>query len=101
MDQAEENKREIESLKNRLKKVEDFLLSFPNIGNYIEGTSSLDPLIGEATAIVKNYDEVSASLLQRRLSIGYSRAARMLDQLEEQGYLARGEGSQPRKVIKK
>ena len=101
MDQAEENKQEIESLKNRLKKVEDFLLSFPNIGNYIEGTSSLDPLIGEATAIVKNYDEVSASLLQRKLSIGYSRAARMLDQLEEQGYVARGEGAKPRKVLKK
>jgi S-DNA-T family DNA segregation ATPase FtsK/SpoIIIE len=93
--------KEIEDLKIRLKKVEDFLLSFPNIGNYIEGTSSLDPLIGEATAIVKNYDEVSASLLQRRLSIGYSRAARMLDQLEEQGYVGRGEGAKPRKVIKK
>ena len=93
--------KEIEDLKIRLKKVEDFLLSFPNIGNYIEGASSLDPLIGEATAIVKNYDEVSASLLQRKLSIGYSRAARMLDQLEEQGYVARGEGAKPRKVLKK
>jgi DNA segregation ATPase FtsK/SpoIIIE-like protein len=101
MDQSEENKKEIDDLRRRLKRVEDFLLSLPNIGNYIQGTSGLDPLIEEATAILKTYDEVSASLLQRRLSIGYSRAARILDQLEEQGYLGRGEGSKPRKVIKK
>jgi S-DNA-T family DNA segregation ATPase FtsK/SpoIIIE len=101
MDQTEENKKEIESLKIRLKKVENFLLSFPSAGNYIQGASNLDPLIDQAIVIIKTHNEVSASLLQRRLSIGYSRAARMLDQLEEQGYLAPEEGAQPRKVIKK
>ncbi len=101
MDQAEGNKKEIEDLKTRLKKVEDFLLSFPSAGNYIQASNNLDPLLDQAIAIIKSHDEVSASLLQRRLSIGYSRAARMLDQLEEQGYLALGEGSGPRKVIKK
>lgn len=101
MDQNEENKREIEDLKKRLKKVEDYLLSFPNTNNYLQKSDDLDPLIPEAINIIKTYDEASASLLQRRLSIGYSRAARLLDQLEEKGYLGKAEGSKPRKVIKK
>ena len=93
--------KEIEDLKIRLKKVEDFLLSLPNARNYIQPQNDLDPLLDQAIALIKNQDEVSASYLQRKLAIGYSRAARMLDQLEEQGYLSPGEGAKPREVIKK
>jgi DNA segregation ATPase FtsK/SpoIIIE-like protein len=100
MDQTEENKKEIEDLKIRLKKVEDFLLCFPGAGSYIQRTDGLDPLIDQAMAIIKAHDKVSASLLQRRLCIGYSRASRILDQLEEKGYVGKAEGAQPRKVIK-
>jgi hypothetical protein len=47
------------------------------------------------------HDKASASLLQRRLSIGYARAARLLDQLEAAGYVTPAEGSKPREVIKR
>ncbi len=66
-----------------------------------DGQYSKDPLFPKAVEIVKQYKEVSASLIQRRLSIGYVRSARMLDQLEEDGIIGPIEGSKPRKVLKK
>lgn len=60
-----------------------------------------EPLLGEATNIILQFDHISASLLQRRLSIGYARAARLLDLLEEKGYIEPAHGSRPRKVLKK
>lgn len=100
MDQTED-KKEIEDLKIRLKKIEDFLLSLSNARNYIQPENDLDPLLDQAIVLIKNQDEISASYLQRKLAIGYSRAARILDQLEEQGYLSPEEGAKPRKVLKK
>jgi DNA segregation ATPase FtsK/SpoIIIE, S-DNA-T family len=61
--------------------------------------SGNDPQFAEAVRIICEYDKASASLLQRRLSIGYSRAARILDQLEAQGIVGRAEGSKPRDVL--
>lgn len=58
-----------------------------------------DELFEEAIKIVCQYDRASASLLQRRMSIGYARAARILDQLEEAGIVGPGEGSKPRDVL--
>lgn len=58
-----------------------------------------DELFDEAVRIVCQYDRASASLLQRRLSIGYARAARILDQLEEEGIVGPGEGAKPRDVL--
>ena len=48
-----------------------------------------------------DFNKASASLLQRKLSIGYARAARVLDQLEAAGYVSSAEGSKPREVIKR
>ena len=58
-----------------------------------------DPLIAQAIELIMQTDKASASLLQRKLSIGYARAARVLDQLEEAGYVGQAEGSKPREVI--
>ncbi len=58
-----------------------------------------DPLFDEAIRVVCQYDRASASLLQRKLSIGYSRAARILDQLESVGLVGHAEGSKPRDVL--
>ncbi|OGH13715.1 MAG: hypothetical protein A2687_02905, partial [Candidatus Levybacteria bacterium RIFCSPHIGHO2_01_FULL_38_26] len=58
-----------------------------------------DPLFEDAIRVVCQYDRASASLLQRRLSVGYSRAARILDQLEEEGVVGHAEGSKPRDVL--
>lgn len=59
----------------------------------------LDELFKEAVRIVCQYDRASASLLQRRLSIGYARAARIIDQLESAGVVSSAEGSKPREVL--
>lgn len=58
-----------------------------------------DELMGEAIEVLKATGKASTSLLQRRLKIGYSRAARMLDMLEEKGFVGPAEGSKPRKVF--
>lgn len=55
----------------------------------------------DALRLICQHDKASASLLQRRLSVGYARAARILDQLEEAGIIGPGEGSKPRDVLVK
>jgi DNA segregation ATPase FtsK/SpoIIIE, S-DNA-T family len=65
------------------------------------GSDGKDALFEEAIRCVCQYDRASASLLQRRLSIGYSRAARILDQLEAAGVVGHAEGSKPRDVLAK
>ncbi len=60
-----------------------------------------DDYFEDALRLVCQYDKASASLLQRRLSVGYARAARILDQLEGAGIISPGEGSKPRDVLVK
>lgn len=57
-----------------------------------------DDLYGEAKEVVISAGKASASLLQRRLKVGYARAARLLDILEEKGIIGPGEGAKPREV---
>ena len=64
-----------------------------------EGEGDDDPLLQEATEEVRRAGKASASLLQRRLRIGYARAARLLDILEAQGVIGPGEGAKPREVF--
>lgn len=60
----------------------------------------IDDLFKEAVKVVCQYDRASASLLQRRLSIGYARAARIVDQLEATGVISTSDGSsKPREVL--
>lgn len=60
-----------------------------------------DPYFNQAIDIISQFDKASASLLQRRLKVGYARAARLLDELEAAGYVSPAEGSKPREVIKR
>src|SRR3989338_3287265 len=59
----------------------------------------VDELFEPAAKVICRYDRASASLLQRRLSIGYARAARILDQLERAGAVGPAEGSKAREVL--
>ena len=59
----------------------------------------LDEHFREALELVVQYEKASASLLQRRLSVGYARAARILDQLEAAGVVSPSDGSKPREVL--
>lgn len=59
-----------------------------------------DDLLGKAEAVVREYDRASISLLMRRLKIGYSRAARLIDLLEERGVINHAEpGGKAREVL--
>jgi len=60
-----------------------------------------DRLLRDAVAVIQEYDRASASLLQRRLKIGYARAARIIDQLEERGYIGAFDGSNARQVLRR
>lgn len=58
-----------------------------------------DDLLDEARSLVVRSQKASASYLQRRLRVGYARAARLLDLLEERGVIGPGEGAKPREVM--
>ena len=58
-----------------------------------------DALFSQAVDIVRRSDKASASLLQRRLRIGYARAARILDQMEDRGIVGPADGSRFREVL--
>ena len=59
----------------------------------------IDPLYKEVLLFIAKTQKASASLLQRRFKIGYNRAARIIDMLEEDGYIGPVDGSKPRKVF--
>lgn len=61
----------------------------------------VDEMFEEAVRVVCRFDRASASLLQRRLSIGYARAARILDQLHNAGVVGPVQGAKPRDVLVK
>ncbi len=65
-----------------------------------EEDDDLDPLYNEAVSVIRGVRRASISLLQRHLRIGYTRSARLVDQLEERGIIGPAKsGSQPREVL--
>lgn len=60
-----------------------------------------DPLFEDAKALVLETQKASASMLQRRLSVGFNRATRLMDELEAAGVIGPAEGTKPRKVLMK
>jgi S-DNA-T family DNA segregation ATPase FtsK/SpoIIIE len=58
-----------------------------------------DPLLEKARELAQEHTRISTSLLQRRLHVGYPRAARLLDQLEGEGVISPAEGGQSRRVL--
>ena len=58
-----------------------------------------DPFLMEAIEAVIDMGQASASYIQRKFKVGYARAARIIDQMEERGIISGYEGSKPRKVL--
>ena len=63
------------------------------------GNGDEDPLLDEAKRLAIESNRISTSFLQRRLRIGYPRAARIMDMLEEEGIIGSAEPGKPRQVL--
>ncbi|HRX57415.1 MAG TPA: DNA translocase FtsK [Eubacteriales bacterium] len=72
--------------------------SGPSGGAFGEGKQE-DELLGEAVRVVLEHGQASTSMIQRRLRVGYSRASRLIDMMEQKGYISGFNGSKPRDVI--
>ena len=70
-----------------------------NEGEFSDGDSGGDPLFEEAKALVIETQKASASMIQRRLSVGFNRATRLMEELEMSGVIGPAEGTKPRKVL--
>ncbi|MCJ1974672.1 DNA translocase FtsK [Lactococcus piscium] len=77
---------------------EDDARSFDG-NNAAAATDSGDPLFEQAKQLVVEYQKASASMLQRRLSTGFNRATRIMEELEAAGIIGPAEGTKPRKVL--
>jgi S-DNA-T family DNA segregation ATPase FtsK/SpoIIIE len=64
-----------------------------------EGSGSEDPLMDKAIEIVLAAGKASASYIQRRLKVGYNRAARMVEEMEQMGIVGPAQGSKPRDIV--
>jgi DNA segregation ATPase FtsK/SpoIIIE-like protein len=101
---VEELNQEIVDIKIRLKRVEEFILDnfdFSDPHDYIHDEDYVfeDNEFQDAVRLVLQFNTASASFLQRKMSIGYARAARLLDALSEKGIVGPADGAKPRDVI--
>lgn len=64
-----------------------------------ESGSFEDELIPKAIQLALEYEQISISMLQRRLKVGYARAARLVDEMELNGFVSAADGSKPRQVL--
>ncbi len=70
-----------------------------SMNDSMDDDGDADPMLGEAKQTIMQAGKASASLLQRRLKVGYARAARILDLLEAQGFIGPADGAKPREIL--
>ena len=64
-----------------------------------EDTDDCDEFLMEAIDLAINMGQISASMVQRKFKVGYARAGRIIDQMEERGIISGHQGSKPRQVL--
>ena len=64
-----------------------------------ESAEGGDSKFADAVQVAISEGKISTSLLQRRLGVGYGRAAKLIDTMEEMGYVSKPDGNKPRKVL--
>jgi S-DNA-T family DNA segregation ATPase FtsK/SpoIIIE len=79
--------------------ISDAIMTATATGSRERDSSEQDELLPQALGIVVEAGYASVSLLQRRMNVGYPRAARLIDRMNEMGYVGPFEGSKPRKVL--
>lgn len=77
----------------------DIIEVIENKNEILPSDSNVDELLPEAIKIAVEYGQVSASMLQRRLRVGFNRASRLIEQMEERGIIGPQDGSKPRQVL--
>lgn len=98
----EELKKTLDLINKRLEKIEKYLANHPTFSPYKSyDKSERDPLFEDAVKVVCHYGRASSSLIQRRLQIGFNKAARIIEQLEEAGVVGPANGLDPREVLVK
>ena len=89
--------------KNEVKYDEDVLEKIqsgvPGTAKTEEDAGDNDPLLNDVISMVVELGQASTSLIQRRFKVGYARAARIIDQMEERGIISGYQGSKPREVL--
>ncbi len=97
----EELKKRLSKIEKRLDEIESFLEEFPSFEKTVpfEAGDAVDELYDRALWIVIQQERVSASFIQRRLQVGFNRACRILEQLEENEIIEKRDDSIPRKVL--
>jgi DNA segregation ATPase FtsK/SpoIIIE, S-DNA-T family len=74
-------------------------LSRPGASYDDEGSDEDEQLIQQCIEVIRSEQKASVSLLQRRLRLGYTRAARIMDELEDRGIVGPGKGAEPREIL--
>ena len=83
------------------KEAQDPAIGTNDGGPIEEGEAENDPMYGDAVKLVVEFGKASTSLLQRRLRIGYGRAAHLIDLMEQDGIVGAADGPKPREVLKR
>ncbi len=97
---SEDLEKRIKKLEKKVAQIEKFLQEQPHFSDMEdEDPDELDEFYDRAVMIAIQYDKVSSSLLQRKLQIGFNHAAKILEQLEENGIVGPAEGIKPREVL--
>jgi len=87
---------------NATKTIEERLTELENRVSSLESNNiSVDTKFEDVVKEILQFEQISASFIQRKFKMGYSRAARLLDELEKAGYVGPAKGAMPREVLKK
>lgn len=95
---GEETERMVEAIKGTDYQSEEVAV-FSEQADINAGSSDRDELFDEAVQLVLDAQQASTSFLQRRMKVGYSRAARLMDELENAGVVGPAEGAKPRQIL--
>ncbi len=95
---AEGSSIESDSIESELDKKKTTIDLNVDLNSYRDDDDSDDELVEQAKEVITSAKKASTSLLQRRLKLGYARAARLMDVLEDRGFIGPADGAKPREV---